>query len=137
MASMALTYPLGTLSTRSQVSKTQKTTQLAAFRKILREEGVGGLYSGISSAMFGIAVTQVGLLLLAAPVARRGEHLSCPDALLSSFLLLLLFLLLLASNKTKWNETHRNPTTTPSSTSTTTGMRRSRWPLRRPRPSVP
>ncbi|KAI9364972.1 mitochondrial carrier domain-containing protein [Zopfochytrium polystomum] len=71
MISMTLTYPLVTVSTRSQVSKTpaaaatasdgKKTPpagQLDAFRKIIREEGVQGLYSGIESALFGIAVTQ-------------------------------------------------------------------------------
>lgn len=59
MCAMALTYPLGTLSTRSQVSKgTQKVSQWDTLQKILREEGIAGLYSGISSAMFGIAFTQ-------------------------------------------------------------------------------
>ncbi|KAI9329741.1 mitochondrial carrier domain-containing protein [Obelidium mucronatum] len=75
MASMALTYPLVTVSTRAQVNKAPTspsraatptkpspvstfTAQKDAFLKIIREEGFGGLYSGIESAMFGIAVTQ-------------------------------------------------------------------------------
>ncbi|KAJ3067681.1 hypothetical protein HDU98_009117 [Podochytrium sp. JEL0797] len=81
MASMALTYPLVTVSTRAQVNKepisptrssspskdrkekpsavvSSFSVQKEAFIKILKEEGVGGLYSGIESAMFGIAVTQ-------------------------------------------------------------------------------
>ncbi|KAJ1550035.1 hypothetical protein HK405_001577, partial [Cladochytrium tenue] len=69
MVSMALTYPLVTVSTRAQVnnSKTSKdgksgdvslASQVRAFRTILAEEGVAGLYSGINSALFGIAVTQ-------------------------------------------------------------------------------
>ncbi|KAI8919814.1 hypothetical protein PhCBS80983_g03320 [Powellomyces hirtus] len=59
MVSMALTYPLTTLSTRSQVSKTGgRISQVEAFKKIMREEGPKGFYSGINSAMFGIAVTQ-------------------------------------------------------------------------------
>ncbi|KAI8917956.1 mitochondrial carrier domain-containing protein [Entophlyctis helioformis] len=58
MVSMALTYPLVTISTRSQVSKTARVSQRQALLKILKEEGVAGLYSGISSAMFGIALTQ-------------------------------------------------------------------------------
>lgn len=45
IASMALTYPLITLSTRSQVSKTERMTQLATAKKIISEEGVAGLYS--------------------------------------------------------------------------------------------
>ncbi|KAJ3414088.1 hypothetical protein HDV05_007122 [Chytridiales sp. JEL 0842] len=68
MASMSLTYPLITVSTRAQVNKSSAgeadarksaiVAQIEAFQKIIREEGVGGLYSGIESAMFGIAVTQ-------------------------------------------------------------------------------
>jgi adenine nucleotide transporter 17 len=49
MASMALTYPLITVSTRAQVNKSNttgaKAGQLEAFKKIIREEGVQGLYS--------------------------------------------------------------------------------------------
>ncbi|KAI9090037.1 mitochondrial carrier domain-containing protein [Phlyctochytrium arcticum] len=59
MISMALTYPLTTLSTRSQVSKAgTKISQVQAFQKIMKEEGPKGLYSGINSAIFGIAITQ-------------------------------------------------------------------------------
>ncbi|KAJ3255441.1 hypothetical protein HK103_006258 [Boothiomyces macroporosus] len=43
---MALTYPLITVSTRSQVdSKETKTSQLQAAKRILKEEGVQGLYA--------------------------------------------------------------------------------------------
>ncbi|KXX81658.1 Peroxisomal membrane protein PMP47B [Madurella mycetomatis] len=56
--SMALTYPLITLSTRAQVeSKRAETAFLAAVQKIVAREGVSGLYSGMSSALFGISVT--------------------------------------------------------------------------------
>ncbi|KAI8915566.1 mitochondrial carrier domain-containing protein [Gorgonomyces haynaldii] len=59
MASMALTYPLITVSTRSQVEKKKgDVNQAQVLLKILKEEGLGGLYAGIDSAMFGIAVTQ-------------------------------------------------------------------------------
>lgn len=59
MAAMALTYPLITLSTRSQVAKSTKpSSQLEVFRKILKDGGIPALYSGINSALFGIAVTQ-------------------------------------------------------------------------------
>ncbi|KAI9012942.1 mitochondrial carrier domain-containing protein [Gaertneriomyces semiglobifer] len=56
---MALTYPLTTVSTRSQVNKTgSRISQVEAFKKVLQEEGPKGLYSGIHSAIFGIAITQ-------------------------------------------------------------------------------
>ncbi|KAL2017786.1 hypothetical protein VTK56DRAFT_1649 [Thermocarpiscus australiensis] len=56
--SMALTYPLITLSTRAQVeSKRAETAFLAAVQRIVAREGVSGLYSGMSSALFGISVT--------------------------------------------------------------------------------
>ncbi|KAK3906464.1 peroxisomal membrane protein PMP47B [Staphylotrichum tortipilum] len=56
--SMALTYPLITLSTRAQVeSKRAETAFLATVQHIIAREGVSGLYSGMSSALFGISVT--------------------------------------------------------------------------------
>ncbi|KAK0740630.1 peroxisomal membrane protein PMP47B [Schizothecium vesticola] len=56
--SMALTYPLITLSTRAQVESARaRTTLLAAIRHIIAREGALGLYSGLSSALFGISVT--------------------------------------------------------------------------------
>ncbi|KAI1178224.1 mitochondrial carrier [Nemania sp. FL0916] len=56
--SMVLTYPLITLSTRAQVeSKRAETDFLAAVRRIVAREGVGGLYAGLDSAVFGISVT--------------------------------------------------------------------------------
>jgi len=51
-------YPLITLSTRAQVeSKRAETAFLAAVQNIIAREGVAGLYSGMSSALFGISVT--------------------------------------------------------------------------------
>lgn len=51
-------YPLITLSTRAQVeSKRAATGFLAAVQQIVAREGVSGLYSGLSSALFGISVT--------------------------------------------------------------------------------
>ncbi|KAJ9149254.1 Peroxisomal membrane protein PMP47B [Pleurostoma richardsiae] len=56
--SMALTYPLITLSTRAQVeSKRAETAFLKAVQSIVAREGVSGLYSGLESALFGISVT--------------------------------------------------------------------------------
>ena len=58
VVSMALTYPLITLSTRSQVnSKEQRLSQLETLKQIIKEEGIAGLYSGVNSALFGISVT--------------------------------------------------------------------------------
>jgi adenine nucleotide transporter 17 len=55
---MVLTYPLITLSTRSQVeSKRAQTSVLDAVRKIIAREGVSGLFAGLESAVFGISVT--------------------------------------------------------------------------------
>jgi len=58
LLSMALTYPLITLSTRAQVEKRKaQTGTLDAARRILDREGVAGLYAGLDSALFGISVT--------------------------------------------------------------------------------
>jgi adenine nucleotide transporter 17 len=58
LLSMALTYPLITLSTRAQVeSERASTSTLNAIRQIVRREGVIGLYAGMDSALFGIGVT--------------------------------------------------------------------------------
>lgn len=56
--SMALTYPLITLSTRAQVeSKRADSGFLDAVKRIVQREGVTGLYAGLDSALFGISVT--------------------------------------------------------------------------------
>ncbi|RKP20213.1 mitochondrial carrier [Rozella allomycis CSF55] len=62
MISMALTYPLVTVATRLQVQKNDAETEayqstLDAFSKIIEKEGVKGLFSGLESGLFGIAVT--------------------------------------------------------------------------------
>jgi len=58
LLSMALTYPLITLSTRAQVeSKRAQTSTLDAAKRILAREGIPGLYAGLESALFGISVT--------------------------------------------------------------------------------
>ncbi|OCL07838.1 mitochondrial carrier [Glonium stellatum] len=58
LLSMALTYPLITLSTRAQVeSKRAQSTTLDAARRIVQREGVVGLYAGLESALFGISIT--------------------------------------------------------------------------------
>ena len=51
-------YPLITLSTRAQVeSKKAQSSTLDAARRIVRREGISGLYAGLDSALFGISVT--------------------------------------------------------------------------------
>ncbi|CAG8957495.1 hypothetical protein HYALB_00008794 [Hymenoscyphus albidus] len=56
--SMALTYPLITLSTRAQVESSRADSGfLDAVKKIIAREGVTGLYAGLDSALFGISVT--------------------------------------------------------------------------------
>ncbi|KAL6855193.1 hypothetical protein ACO1O0_006331 [Amphichorda felina] len=58
LLSMALTYPLITLSTRAQVESKKAESKFSdAVQKIIAREGVSGLYSGINSALFGISVT--------------------------------------------------------------------------------
>lgn len=58
LLSMALTYPLITLSTRAQVeSKRAQLSTLSAARRIIQREGIAGLYAGLESALFGISVT--------------------------------------------------------------------------------
>jgi adenine nucleotide transporter 17 len=51
-------YPLITLSTRAQVeSKRAQSSTLDAARRIIKREGIAGLYAGLESALFGISVT--------------------------------------------------------------------------------
>lgn len=58
LLSMAVTYPLITLSTRAQVeSQKAHTNALEAARSIVAREGIRGLYAGLESALFGITVT--------------------------------------------------------------------------------
>ncbi|SMQ47431.1 unnamed protein product [Zymoseptoria tritici ST99CH_3D7] len=58
LLSMALTYPLITLSTRAQVEKKKASTgTLDAAKRIIDREGIVGLYAGLDSALFGITVT--------------------------------------------------------------------------------
>ncbi|RPA81246.1 mitochondrial carrier [Ascobolus immersus RN42] len=56
--STLLTYPLLTLSTRSQIeSRRASSSFVDAARRIIDREGLTGLYSGLESAIFGISVT--------------------------------------------------------------------------------
>lgn len=58
LLSMAITYPLVTLSTRAQVeSKKTHQSTLETIKHIIEREGVSGLFAGLDSALFGIGVT--------------------------------------------------------------------------------
>ncbi|KAI9469786.1 MAG: mitochondrial carrier domain-containing protein [Benjaminiella poitrasii] len=62
IVSMVLTYPLVSISSRLQVQKNDASKDaykntVDAFIKILAKEGPKGLYSGLSSGTFGIAIT--------------------------------------------------------------------------------
>ncbi|KAI9287929.1 mitochondrial carrier domain-containing protein [Umbelopsis sp. AD052] len=62
IVSMVLTYPLVSISTRLQVQKKSNSEDaykntLDAFVKIMAREGPKGLYSGLSSGVVGIAIT--------------------------------------------------------------------------------
>jgi hypothetical protein len=51
-------YPLITLSTRAQVESSRaETSTLDAARRIIKREGIVGLYAGLDSALLGIGVT--------------------------------------------------------------------------------
>ncbi|KAG8952429.1 hypothetical protein FRC04_004489 [Tulasnella sp. 424] len=58
MVAMALTYPLIFISTRAAVDKNNdKKSVKEAVLEVLKTEGIPGLYSGLSSSLLGIAVT--------------------------------------------------------------------------------
>ncbi|CAO1627237.1 unnamed protein product [Sympodiomycopsis kandeliae] len=59
MISMTATYPLVSISMRAAVdrSKDKQKSMLEAAQKIIQEEGISGLYSGLSSSLLGIGVT--------------------------------------------------------------------------------
>ncbi|KZT52543.1 mitochondrial carrier [Calocera cornea HHB12733] len=58
VVAMSLTYPLIFLSTRAAVeTKKNHTSTLDALARILRSEGISGIYSGLTSSLLGIALT--------------------------------------------------------------------------------
>ncbi|KAJ9478116.1 Mitochondrial nicotinamide adenine dinucleotide transporter 2 [Pseudozyma hubeiensis] len=59
MVAMTATYPLVGISTRAAVesSKNPEEPMVKAALKILQQEGVAGLYAGLSSSLLGIGVT--------------------------------------------------------------------------------
>ncbi|PWN20542.1 mitochondrial carrier, partial [Microstroma glucosiphilum] len=59
MIAMTATYPLVSISMRAAVeqSRAKDKTMVEAAQKVIREEGVVGLYSGLSSSLLGISIT--------------------------------------------------------------------------------
>lgn len=63
MLALLLTYPLDMVKTRLQVQtrdsrfSTDYHGAVDALRRIVREEGVAGLYAGLGSALLGVAST--------------------------------------------------------------------------------
>ncbi len=58
VTSIAITYPLIFLSTRAQVDADHKHVRtIEAIKLVLEKEGITGLYAGLSSALFGIGLT--------------------------------------------------------------------------------
>jgi len=86
MLAMTATYPLVYLSTRAQATiadpKTKVHTVTEAVLETIKREGIVGLYSGLSSSLLGIAVTNGvyyyfyersrGLILAAKPTPAKG-----------------------------------------------------------------
>ncbi|KAK4050547.1 hypothetical protein OIO90_005014 [Microbotryomycetes sp. JL221] len=55
---MAITYPLVNLSTRSQVAaKSEGQSTRAAALQVIKNDGIVGLYDGLTSSLLGIAIT--------------------------------------------------------------------------------
>ncbi|KAL9933923.1 hypothetical protein V8E36_007005 [Tilletia maclaganii] len=59
MIAMTATYPLLSVSTRAAVetNKRPSTSFVQAIQKVIREEGLSGLYAGLDSSLLGIGVT--------------------------------------------------------------------------------
>jgi len=57
IVAMTATYPLLSISTRAAVDKNESRSISQAVVDIIKREGVAGLYSGLSSSLLGIAVT--------------------------------------------------------------------------------
>jgi adenine nucleotide transporter 17 len=57
----ALTYPLITISTRAAVESKKpehaRESLIAAVRRVVKQEGLAGLFDGLESSILGIAVT--------------------------------------------------------------------------------
>ncbi|KAG8930166.1 hypothetical protein FRC03_006466 [Tulasnella sp. 419] len=93
VVAMTLTYPLIFLSTRSAV-ETKKSNKKAyeAIIDVIKKEGMLGMYSGLTSSLLGIAVTNFvyyGFYEKSREVilrSRPGKGLSTPESMLAGLL---------------------------------------------------
>ncbi|KAI7860482.1 mitochondrial carrier domain-containing protein [Circinella umbellata] len=98
IVSMALTYPLVSISSRLQVQKNDDSNDaykntVDAFVKILAKEGPRGLYSGLSSGIFGIAITNgvyyycyEAVKAIFEKAKGQGKPMSTPESMLAGAL---------------------------------------------------
>ncbi|KAI7861851.1 mitochondrial carrier domain-containing protein [Spinellus fusiger] len=91
---MALTYPLVSISAKLQVQKSDDAKDaykntMDAFVRILAKEGPRGLYAGLSSGIFGIAVTNgiyyycYEAVKASFEKSKKGRPMSAPESILS------------------------------------------------------
>ncbi|KAJ1977400.1 hypothetical protein H4R34_003594 [Dimargaris verticillata] len=81
IVSMLLTYPLITVSSRLQVQRKQASASSTessanAIQKIIKQEGIAGLFSGVESAVFGNALTNGVYYFFFEWVKKRFEQAS-------------------------------------------------------------
>ncbi|KAJ6599092.1 mitochondrial carrier domain-containing protein [Mycena vulgaris] len=86
IVAMSCTYPLIFLSTRAAVeTKKESKSIYQAVVDIIRREGALGLYSGLSSSLLGIAVTNGVYYYFyerSRGIVQRGKALSTPESIL-------------------------------------------------------
>ncbi|KAL0093995.1 mitochondrial carrier domain-containing protein [Phycomyces blakesleeanus] len=95
IVAMILTYPLVNISSRLQVQKNDNDKDaykntLDALAKIIAKEGPKGLYSGLSSGIFGIAITNgvyyycyEAVKAIFEKTKPRGQSMSASESMLS------------------------------------------------------
>ncbi|KAI9023489.1 mitochondrial carrier domain-containing protein [Phycomyces nitens] len=95
IVAMILTYPLVSISSRLQVQKNDQDKDaykntLDALAKIIAKEGPRGLYSGLSSGIFGIAITNgvyyycyEAVKAIFEKTKPRGQPMSTSESMLS------------------------------------------------------
>ncbi|KAJ7179136.1 mitochondrial carrier domain-containing protein [Mycena filopes] len=86
IVAMSCTYPLIFLSTRAAVeTKNESKTVYQAVVDIIKREGALGLYSGLSSSLLGIAVTNGVYYYFyerSRGIVQKGKALSTPESIL-------------------------------------------------------
>ncbi|BEJ12326.1 hypothetical protein CspHIS471_0207860 [Cutaneotrichosporon sp. HIS471] len=94
--SMTLTYPLVNLSTRAAVATKHEDISLKdAITQTIKKEGLSGLYSGLESSLFGIAITngiyylfyeETRSQLIKRRTVNTGEGLSTPEGIIAGLI---------------------------------------------------